>query len=375
MTNPVGAVLTSAALCVALASVAGAAPKAAAPPPLVGAIQTGSTWALRPLDPRTLAPVRGSWSVPVGRSASLRRSPLGTGVVAAWTVGNGGRTIVVETRTGRVVKRYASGVSWGTLHWLGAELPLRARGGPFLAQELAGVCWSRGCGTEYEVVGSGFSEGWEAETEALLRSRLVLGVYEGELTMLGAPHDGISDLAQYGVRLPRLPRSAPVRVVANVAADRLYAISSAGTVAQVDAASRRPVVTYHRVPLNGRPFQAVWAGRGRIALWGADGLGTIDTRTWTTRALAPAASGVVATQHGIASWVDGRPGGITVYRPDGRVRFSALETEVVRSAETAGRYLYVLAARRYAVDLVTGRVVGSVRGDARLALPSIAPLP
>lgn len=368
--------MAAAALSVAVASVAGAAPTAAPSAPLVvGAIRVGTAWTLRPLDPKTLAPVRGGWSVRVGRNASLTRSPLGTGVLAAWSVGVGGRTIVVDTRTGRVVRRYPSGVGWGTHHWLGAELPLRARGGPFLVEELAGVCWSQGCGTEYEVVGTEFSEGWEAETETLLRTRIVLSIDADGVTMLGPPAAPISELTPYRVKLVGLPRSAPVRVVGDVATERLYAISSAGTIARIDASRKRPVVTYHRVALNGGSFEAVWAGQGRIALWGADGLGTIDTRKWTTRPLAPAASRVVVTRHGLAAWIGGRPGGITVYRPDGSVRFAALESEIVRSAEAAGRYLYVRAAHRYAIDLLTGHVVGRVRADARIASPSFVPLP
>jgi hypothetical protein len=369
------ALVAGAALSVALASVAGAAPQAPPSPPLVGAIRTGTAWALRPLDPKTLAPVRGGWSVPVGRNPSLTRSPLGTGVIAVWSVGNGGRTIVVDTRSGRIVRRYPSGVGWSTLHWLGPELPLSVRGGPFLVQELGGVCWSQGCGTEYEVVGTEFSEGFAAETVALLRNRIVLSIDADGLTMLGPPVAPITELTPYTVRLAGLPRSAPVRVAADVATGRVYAISSAGTVARIDAASRRPVATYHRVALNGGPFEAVWAGRGQIALWGPDGLGTIDTRTWKTRALAPAATHVVATRHGLAAWVGGRPGGITVYRPDGSVRFRALDGQTVRSAEAAGRYLYVRAAHRYAIDLVSGRVLGRVRADARIARPSIVPLP
>jgi hypothetical protein len=369
------ALLAGATVSVALASVAGAAPQAAPSPPLVGEIRAGTAWALRPLDPKTLAPVRGGWSVPVGRNPSLTRSPLGTGVIAVWSVGNGGRTIVVDTRTGGIVRRYLSGVGWSTLHWLSAELPLRVRGGPFLVQELGGSCWSQGCGTEYEVVGTEFSEGLAAETVALLRNRIVLSIDADGVTMLGPPVAPISELSLYPVRLAGLPRSAPTGVAADVASDRVYVISSAGTVARIDAASRRPVVTYHRVALNGGAFEAVWAGRGQIALWGANGLGTIDTRTWKTRALAPAATHVVATRHGIAAWDGGRPGGITVYRPDGSVRFRALDRQTVRSAEAADRYLYVRAAHRYAIDLVTARIVGRVRADARTALPSIVPLP
>ena len=133
-------------------------------------------------------------------------------------------------------------------------------------------------------------------------------------------------------------------------------------------------MTYHRVSLNGRQFEAAWAGRGRIALWGADGLGAIDTRTWTTKAIAPAAAQVVATPSGIAVWGGGETG-LRVYQADGTLRFVTLGKQTIRDAEAVGRYLYVRADQRYAVDLAGGRVVGRVRDDARLARPSATPLP
>jgi hypothetical protein len=357
------------AAALALVSVAVATP-APAPPALVGAVQVGPRWTLRPLDPRTLKPVRGSWSRPVGRSDSLVRSPLGTGVLAA-----GGRPIVVDARTGRVVRRYAVGVSGVMAYWLGGELPLSRKDGPLLAAESDVTCWSHGCGIEYEGIGAGASEGWEAETVALLRRRIVIGAGAEFLATLEPPRLSSGPFGAREIPLPGLPRSSPMRVVADVAADRLYAISSGGVIAEVDGASDRASVTYHRVDLNGQPFQAIWAGRGRIALWGADGLGTIDTRTWTTKAVAPAATGAIATPYGIATWVGESPGGLSVYRPNGTLRFSVLTGKVVRSAETAGSYLYVRAGHRYAIDLTNGRVLGRVPDSVRLALPSFVPLP
>ena len=135
----------------------------------------------------------------VGREAVLARSPLGTGVVAAWNTKDSSRAIVVDARTGRVVRRYTE-VGGSAVYWLGGELPARARDAPFLLAEDAGVCWSRGCGTEYSVVGSGFSEGWEAETVAVLRKRLVVDFGDG-LGVFGPPADPTSELSVREIRL------------------------------------------------------------------------------------------------------------------------------------------------------------------------------
>ena len=73
------------------------------------------------------------------------------------------------------------------------------------------------------------------------------------------------------VQLPRMPTSAPFQVVADVAHDRVYVVSSAGLVAEVDRIAdidRQPRVRYHRVTLNGRPFQAMWAGAGKYRALG-----------------------------------------------------------------------------------------------------------
>lgn len=87
-----------------VAAGAGAAPTVG-PPPVIGIVKTGSTSALRPLDPRTLQPLPGSWSRRVGNDASPIRSPLGTRVAATWNTG----TIFVDSRTGSVVARTRTG--------------------------------------------------------------------------------------------------------------------------------------------------------------------------------------------------------------------------------------------------------------------------
>jgi len=117
-------------------------------------------------------------------------------------------------------------------------------------------------------------------------------------TSIDVYHDGNQDFA---IDLPEMPKSAPFAVVADVARDRLFAISSAGLVAEIDHVAKTPSISYHSVDLNGQPFNATWAGYGKIALWGEDGLGMIDTRSWTTQAVAPNVTGAVATPLGLAA--------------------------------------------------------------------------
>jgi len=98
---------------------AGALP-AAAPTPVIGVVRTGSTWSLRPLDPRTLQPLRGSWSQRA-REAQPIRSPRGTRVAA----NRGKGEIVVDSRTGSIVARGQDGAILGVgdedLYWFGGE--------------------------------------------------------------------------------------------------------------------------------------------------------------------------------------------------------------------------------------------------------------
>lgn len=168
--------------------------------------------------------------------------------------------------------------------------------------------------------------------------------------------------------------SAPTVVVAEPTRRRVFVVSSGGVVARVDRVDQKPSTSYHPVALNGGRFEAAWAGGDRIALWGADGLGTIDIRTWQTQAIDEEIAHAVATPYGLVGW--GASGGISVYRPHGALRFRVLTDKHVRSAEALGRYLYVRADHhRYSVDLESGRLLGRVRDDAQLAHPSYVVIP
>ena len=169
--------------------------------------------------------------------------------------------------------------------------------------------------------------------------------------------------------------ATPFRLVADVAHHRLFDVAATGTVAEIDNVGHRPHITYHTVGLNGRPFTAAWAGSGRIALWGQDGLGTIDTRTWTTHPIAGGVTGAVTTRYGIAAWTANPADGLTVYRPDGSPRLHVLAGKAIRSAQAVGPYLYATVKARYSVDLRTGKVTGPLHTNATIIPPTLTLIP
>lgn len=358
---------------------------AVTPPRVIAVVPSAAGARLRPLDARTLAPVRPGWSRAVRWSKEpgplpAVLSPSGSRI--AVVVGRSGESVLVlDTATGRVVKRYIHpGDTSSGVYWLGGDGTAGSKAALLVA---VGGTWR---GTEFSVVGSENADDYEVgDPDGALREGLVL-VWSP--TTLGVWGDGLG--GSYGnligIDLPRMPLSAPFRVVADVAHDRLFAISSAGLVARIDHllgtpepdyGGRKPAVSYHRVALNGRPFEAAWAGSGKIALWGQDGLGTIDIRTWRTRGVAPGVSGVVATPFGLAAWSNDPAEGLSVYSPDGSRRLRVLVGKGIHAARAVGSYLYAdtEANTRYSVNLRTGKVTGPLPNDAVIIAPTLVPIP
>jgi len=356
------------AVCVAFGCLDATHGEAAAPaPPRVVAVVDGPR--LRLLDARTLEPVRGGWtSRVIDYNTKPALSPSRKRVVFAR---RDGRLVVLDTRSGRVVRTYGGWAHGGErLYWLGGE----GTGGD--AEVLVAEFVAGPRGPEYNIIdrrdpGSGDSVFAGFATTAL-REGLVIESYEDRppkrLVIYGPEYHQGGDTK---IALPPMRPSAPLRVVSDVARSRLFAISSAGLVAEIDRIGdprRRERVRYHPVELNGRNFDAAWAGAGKLALWGPDGLGTIDTRTWKTHHIASGVGNAVATPFGIAAWGD-PAGELTVYRPDGSTRLR-MQVEV-RSAQAVGGYLYVNLGEPngHSVDLRTGKVVGPLRPDAVLWIP------
>ena len=331
------------------------------------------------LDARTLAPLRGGWSRAVQSVSGMSAlSPLGSRVA----ISTGGRLLVIDTATGQVVRRHQTD-PWGErLYWLGGE---GKRRDPYLLVVKNSLsCWSLGCGHEFHsllpVTGYLGDSGYLGDaTTAVLRTGVVIE-YRGAPKALDVYGTESENGNITEIILRRMSPTAPFRVVADVARHRLFAISSAGLVAEIDRPDRRPRITYHPVNLNGGLFEAAWAGAGKIALWGKDGLGTIDTRTWTTQAIAAPVAGVVATPFGFAVWSDDPgPTGLSVYRPDGRKRLHVLAGKRIDGgAQAVGEYLYVdtdLFKARYSINLRTGQVKDRCGETRRSSRPTSSPFP
>jgi len=342
------------------------------------------------LDARTLKPARPGWSRTLAawspnNPAAL--SPLGSRVAVVVGGDSGQSLLIVDTATGRVLRRVRD-VHAEELYWLRGEGV--SRRSPALVVSAVLACASGGvpggvCGDEVDVAWTNDPRrypGGSTDTfdnfavDQALRTRVVLTSDNPDGIVLGPHERGDSAIDPY-IDLAGMPDDARFQVVADVLADRVFVVTTAGQIARISrASSAKPVVDYRSAELNGRPFEAAWAGAGRIAVWGEDGLGTIDTRTWTTHAIAGGITGAIATRYGIAAWTGG-PDGLSVYRPDGSRRLHLLEGTHVTVARATGVYLYVdtTLETRYAIDLRTGKSVGPLETRAQIIEPSFVTIP
>lgn len=368
--------------CLSICATSASATSPPLDPPVVGMVKSGSHWVLGPLNPRTLEPLRNRWSRRVSATVSLIRSPLGNGVVA---VGPNG-AVFLDSRTGHALRPVVAGdYQYASFYWFGGE----RFGAHGAANLLATVmdCGSGGCWLNYfdattENVASA------ENTEAYLQdppwyvfpAGLVVAADDGALALVTS----VAYTGFIGWQV-LLDDSRPYQANASdVAHDRLFMLTNNGAVAEIDHVGGQPQIHYHQVTLSGQTFQATWAGQGRIALLGADGLGTIDTLSWTAQSLDAQAQMVLPTPYGIVVVEDASVGGISVYRPGGGRRFTALAGMTIGDPSdrgpdplvALGRYLYVVAdGHRYTVDLASGHVLGRARYNVRLALPSYVPMP
>src|SRR6516165_5782484 len=134
----------------------------AAPRParVLAVVQSSLGPTLKPLDARTLRPVSGGWSLPLGWSISggtsgpVAFSPLGSRVAATTGLSADG-VVVVDVASGRVLWRYNGLGDTLGLYWLGGER-LKVPGGAVL-MAVTFDCVSLGCGDEFTIVGQGMS--------------------------------------------------------------------------------------------------------------------------------------------------------------------------------------------------------------------------
>jgi hypothetical protein len=202
-------------------------------------------------------------------------------------------------------------------------------------------------------------------------------VREGVVVQYNANEAEIFGAMDTSIDLPGLPSDSPYphAFAPDPRRDRVFVISGAGVVAEVDLAPQMfglpPNVSYHQVPLNRWPVKAAWAGNGQIAVWGAGGLARIDTGDWSVHPIDADVTDVIATQHGLVTWQRGGSDGLAVYRPGGALRFRVLRGRSVGSVASLGPYAYVNAGGRFSVNLRNGRIAGPLKSRARPILPDL----
>jgi hypothetical protein len=318
-------------------------------PTVIAVIGHGAKQALVRVDARTLEPLRDSHPIQLRGRPSFALSPNSSRAA----ISRSGVLDIVDTKSGRVLRRFANegfDDSEG-LYWVGSS-----------ARPLIIAVGDSKFGWEYTPIPSTYATtDTDLGPEVGVHDFLVLSG-EGGLDFFGR--------AETFVELEAAPAGL-FRVVADVARDRVFVVFAAGSVAEV-----RATIRYHPVQLNGRDFEAIWAGHHQIALWGADGLGVIDTRTWKPHALAPDATGAVPTRYGIVTWDANATEGVSVYASNRTRRLHLLPKEHIEAVSALGRYAYARNAdgKQYAIDLKTGRV-RKVRADAELAVPTLVSIP
>jgi hypothetical protein len=341
------------------------------------------------LDARTLRRAPRSWSLRLAPWSADQPSVLSPeGSRAAVVYKRNTSALIVDTTTGRIVRRVAETFA-ESIYWVRGEGVRKTS--PAVVVEATVTCSGGSgpiCGDDVDIVwttdrrlepgGAVIYNGFFVE--AALRTSLVLTASEGPRTLVvwhGTPAKPADEPATQEITLSNMPESSQYAIAADVRNDRVFVVTNTGLVATIRRTSTRaPVVEYHDVELNGGSFSAAWAGSGHIALWGQDGLGTIDTRTWTTHAVADGVTGAVTTPQGIAAWTKGQDG-VSVYRPDGSRRFHVLDGTRVTAARAIGAYLYADTDvdTRYSIDLRTGKTVGPLGTRARIIGPSFTVIP
>ena len=175
-----------------------------------------------------------------------------------------------------------------------------------------------------------------------------------------------------------LDPAVPVAIAVDAHRDRLFVVSATGSIAVVSLRNRH--LEYHSAALPAEvsrsdSFSAAWVGAGHLAIWGPSGLTLIDTSDWTARLVDPAATDAAVAPSAVVAWNRKAPTGITVYAPDGSVRFRALAGHTVLGVGVSARYAYINGGGRFSVDLHNGRVTGPLRSRAKLVLPDLLDLP
>lgn len=352
-----GVVLALAVVAVAMSCSVSAAPIAAGAP-MLGVVGYGVKTRLVELDPRTLQPL-GKGSPTLADIRWSARSPDCRRVALATTRG----ILIADPARGSISWIANPDTSRGIV-WLST-----GRGGDPLLVAIG----ASGYGYEYAVIGPGPGGGTydtDAAPFAVLGAGLVTSEYDPRfLYLFNNQIGGDTELDLFDMP------TGSFAVATDVQGDRLFVASAAGLVGEVDHVSGSQDISYHTVDLGGKPFKAAWAGNGRVALWGADGLGVIDTNTWTAHAIAPGITDALPTAYGVLAWRKSHAG-LALYRPGGELRFRVLTRRTVTNVVTGDRYAYATTTSgRFSIDLQSGLITGPLSTRARLLPPSFVPAP
>jgi len=361
-----------------------AAAGSSAPPPLIGL----SRGKLVALDPRTLEPLPSPRPLPVGppggRIPSIVLSPDGSRLAVLRPTYHlksitGYAALVVDRTRLRILRRFR---------------PEGLHGHADADQEFV---WARGASLilasnlEYgpgHVFGECAHLDFDGETE--FYAAVAARTPEGLVLLLGGScgeipgsfhrfqlffHPPPSDESDVEVALDP---ATTVSMAVDAHRNRLFLVSSTGAIAVVGLRSGR--VQYHSVALpaeirGGDAYKGAWAGAGHLAFWGLAGLTLIDTRDWSARLVDASTTDVAVAPNAVVAWNRKAATGLTVYAPDGSMRFRALAGHRVLGVGVSARYAYVTGGGRFSVDLRSGRVTGPLRSRARLVLPDLLDLP
>jgi hypothetical protein len=356
------------AAVLALAGVAGAGSGAA--PPLLGL--TGGR--LVALNPRTLTPLSSPrpLALSVHGSPLLALSPDGRRLAVVPRGNNSDDLIVVDRLRLRVVRTVRPDeallgdwdVAWGTGGSIILVKSESLERGPVFGRCIPAVI---GGGTD-------ISAGVATRTADGVVFLFGGSCGGGDLVLWPYTSD-----AEFEVDLAlTLDPATPVAIAVDAHRRRVFLISSTGAIAVVGLRTNR--AEYHSVKLpaeidGGDTYRAAWAGNGHIAFWGPSGLTLIDSRTWTTHLLDPAATDVAVAPNALLAWNQKAATGITVYKPDGSLRYRLLPQQTVRGVRTSPRYAYITSQGCFSVDLHTGQVTGPLTSRTRLVLPDVLELP
>lgn len=376
---------------------------AAAREPFLGVVypgpNTGNTAAiLARLDPLTLTPV--SQGVEMGEyhrawSLSPDGSQLALGLSSGVSLVSPSRPlrgrigiIVVDLDTMEIVQEVETGGFAGALAWLAPRRLVAALGGrgTVVVDPRTGRIVKRGLGLR----------GPLASARTPDRSvMLVEGQYrrgQGSASVRLAVVDARGRVRSVSLDRVRLPFRDPVRwgrmdrpgLAIDPAGERAYVVAAGAPVAEVDLRTMR--ASYHRLESRTRPGRllyrsrdAIWLGSGRLLVSGRDvvaGRGRkgfsvasravlVDTASWDARTLDPRASAARLAAGRLLlygpGWHPGPQVGLSGYTPGGRRVFHLLKGQRVFDVQVAADRAYVRTPTAVrVVDVTRGRIVGSI---------------